>query len=353
MKKKSRADYRKRARRQSGAEVTPQTNQIPLTPSSAGCDQVVGVSEEPGEFVPYDENLLERAHTQWQFGDWVSLAKLERTTLQHHPDRAKLALLAAAGHIQLGDTSVARQFTQLAQDWGCSKKLISQVLISGVHNTLGRAAVANGDGQRVLQHFEASFAIGMPGGDVRLLTQYHIGQQILKLGLTGGIEVRQPLGEGVAVVSCPVSVGQSIQSMVAKQLQNQSVELTAFIKKQNNDLISVGKSLENTIKKEMLNATKQIEAFLGIQSYFNTGELLPGMHGWPISPDFALYLIELLETNDYNLVIEFGSGTSTVIMAKTLAIIAHRRRGKSASSAGSVRTFRAIPPANLERTATS
>jgi hypothetical protein len=27
--------------------------------------------------VPYDENLLERARTQWQFGDWQSLASLE------------------------------------------------------------------------------------------------------------------------------------------------------------------------------------------------------------------------------------------------------------------------------------
>jgi hypothetical protein len=29
-------------------------------------------------------------------------------------DRAKLALLAAAGHQQLGDTAAARQFTRLA-----------------------------------------------------------------------------------------------------------------------------------------------------------------------------------------------------------------------------------------------
>ena len=30
--------------------------------------------------VPYDENLLERSRTQWQIGDWESLAKLERDT---------------------------------------------------------------------------------------------------------------------------------------------------------------------------------------------------------------------------------------------------------------------------------
>jgi hypothetical protein len=55
--------------------------------------------------VPYDENLLERSRTQWQFGDWDSLAKIDREMLQHHPDRAKLALLATAGQLQTGEFS--------------------------------------------------------------------------------------------------------------------------------------------------------------------------------------------------------------------------------------------------------
>lgn len=138
-------------------------------------------------FVPYDENLLERARTQWQFGDWESLMMLERDTLQHHPDRAKLALLAAAGHLQQGDTQVARQFTQLAKDWGCSKKLISQILIAGVHNSLGRAAAVNGEGQRALQHFESAIAAGVPAGEIRLLTQARLGEQLAQLCLPRGL----------------------------------------------------------------------------------------------------------------------------------------------------------------------
>ncbi len=135
--------------------------------------------------VPYDENLLERARTQWQFGDWASLIKLERETLQHHPDRAKLALLAAAGHMQQGEMSVARQFTRLAQDWGCSKKLVSQILIAGVHNSLGRAAAINGEGQRALQHFESAIAAGAPASEIRLLTQARLSEQLGQLGLPG------------------------------------------------------------------------------------------------------------------------------------------------------------------------
>lgn len=60
--------------------------------------QTVELFDESGaNHVPYDEPLLERARTRWQFGDWNSLGQLDRNTLQHHPNRTKLALLAAAG----------------------------------------------------------------------------------------------------------------------------------------------------------------------------------------------------------------------------------------------------------------
>jgi hypothetical protein len=91
------------------------------------------------------------------------------------------------------------------------------------------------------------------------------------------------------------------------------------------------KELLGQVKKEIANATRQLESFLAVQSYFAGGPLLGDMHGWPISPDFALYLIELLEFNDYDLVIEFGSGTSPVLIARTLAKIAPRRQGKQAT----------------------
>ena len=133
--------------------------------------------------VPYDENLLEHARTQWQFGDWESLIKIERETLQHHPDRAKLALLAAAGHLQQGDNNTARQFTRLAQEWGCSKKLLSQILIAGVHNSLGRAAAITQQPKLAIKHFEDSIATGMPSVDIRLFGQTRNIRETAQLGL--------------------------------------------------------------------------------------------------------------------------------------------------------------------------
>jgi FkbM family methyltransferase len=146
---------------------------------------VAGVShlQDDQNLVPYDENLLERSRTQWQFGDWASLAALERDTLQHHPDRAKLVLLCAAGHQALGNATEARQFTRLAIDWGCSKKLISQILVSGVHNTLGRAAAVSGLEQRAIDHFERAIGVVMPQTDIKLLGQTRTIRESAKLGL--------------------------------------------------------------------------------------------------------------------------------------------------------------------------
>jgi tetratricopeptide (TPR) repeat protein len=143
-------------------------------------DEVVDLEVQP---CPYDLNLLERARTQWQFGDWESLAQLDRDTLQNHPDRAELALLAAAGHLQTGNNSEARQFVRLAQDWGCGKQLISRILIAGVHNSLGRASAVAGRQTRAIKHFENAISIGTPGSDAKLLTQARSGYQLSQVGI--------------------------------------------------------------------------------------------------------------------------------------------------------------------------
>lgn len=137
--------------------------------------------------VPYDETLLERTRAQWRQGEWESLAQLNRDTLQHHPDRAKLALLAAAGRLQTGNnTEEARQLIRLAQDWGIGKKLISQILIAGVHNSIGRGAALGNHQQRALQHFENAITIGTPGSAKELISNARAKHEFEVLGLLPG-----------------------------------------------------------------------------------------------------------------------------------------------------------------------
>jgi hypothetical protein len=121
-----------------------------------------------------------------------------------------------------------------------------------------------------------------------------------------------------------IAAAEASYSDVERQLG----ELAARFKAQQDDLIRVRKHLEGVIKKEVSNATRQLESFANVQYALAGGTPLPAMHGWPISPDFAAYLVELIRSNDYDLVVEFGSGTSTVLIAKLLAQSAPGRAGR-------------------------
>ncbi len=125
----------------------------------------------------YDENLLDCCITQWKFGDWQSLVKIYREQLEHHPEREKLAILVAAGHFQVGSIEVAREFTQTAIAWGCSQRLVSQILVAGVHNSLGRAAVLSQEPDRALSHFKEAITIGAPKSEVTLFVQARATEQ--------------------------------------------------------------------------------------------------------------------------------------------------------------------------------
>lgn len=81
-------------------------------------------------------------------------------------------------------------------------------------------------------------------------------------------------------------------------------------------------ALQSVFKNEIDNALQQSVAYTGLHDYFASGRLpavTPWKRGWPASPDFMCWLVERIEQNDYDLIVEFGSGMTTVYTAKTLA----------------------------------
>lgn len=117
-----------------------------------------------------------------------------------------------------------------------------------------------------------------------------------------------------------------IQSLATREVAVPGVFEELF-KKQSDDLVRVRRHLETAIKNNGANAVRQLQSYVGMQEYFATG-VLPAFnseaHSWPVSADFALCLMQQLVLKPYDLVIEFGSGMSTVIVAKTLALMAER-----------------------------
>jgi len=100
-----------------------------------------------------------------------------------------------------------------------------------------------------------------------------------------------------------------------------------LFKKQAEELLRVRRHLENVVKRNSANAARQVQSYIGMQEYLGTGNL-PAFnsesHSWPVSADFALFLMQRLVLEQYDLVVEFGSGMSTVIVARTLAMAAER-----------------------------
>jgi hypothetical protein len=128
-------------------------------------------------FIPHDPSLLERTRMQWMMGDWKGLAALDSATIEHHSERAKLAAYVGAGFQQLGQHSEAQRLLELAKEWGCTRKLLTELLLSGVYYTLARAALVAGDRTRALRNLKESIEVGMPGHDAVLVARARIGAQ--------------------------------------------------------------------------------------------------------------------------------------------------------------------------------
>lgn len=428
--------------------------------SRAGLDELVD-ADRPQSLVPFDEHLVERARSQWQFGDWESLTGILFDTIQHHPDRAKLALFVAAGHLQSGNVHEAQQLLRFATRWGASKTNLARILIAGVHNSLGRASALTGQQVRMLKHFESSVGVGTPGADVRLLAKARLSEQLAQIDVVAKLAA-QPASAAAGMariasntatkadyclsltfrldntatmrvgfnsnkpewvsaqpelleyktennapmylvsngngnfekppqeqqLALPADTAYLLSGTIAQQGNNkpvvwlfqyaggkradsQSVPVTngrfrlAFrtlphvealaigirlagegsidlkktvftLKEQNNEeLIAFFEEkiskLENSSKTSVENSMRQLEACIRLQHYLGDDTILPDMHKWPISPDFGVLLINLIEQNAYDGIIEFGSGTSSLIVAKALERAARRQDSQEVS----------------------
>lgn len=268
-----------------------------------------------GEAVPlqwstYEEGLLDRMRQHWRRGEWDALADLPMEQVESHPQRGRIAMLIASAWQAKGHHGQTRQLVQLARQWGADEGLLARVLLAGVHNTLGKACAAGGQlRDQALFHFRAAL---QPAGSVaagRTGLQARMRNELLAMGAPDRVE-RWLAGD--EALNLPAPTEQARQQLPA----------TGDVLAQ---LEEMGRTVESTLQRELANAVKQLEAYNNLQGYLQSGELMPTLHGWPVSPDFALLLVQILEQHEFDAVVEFGSGSSTLLVAKTLAHLALRR----------------------------
>lgn len=112
------------------------------------------------------------------------------------------------------------------------------------------------------------------------------------------------------------AIETSTSAISGSMLENIVTQITESHKK---ELAELRKKLDWRMDKGFNNSIKQVESFIGVQNYLETGQLSMEYHGWPISSDVALFLLGKIEANNYDLIIEFGSGTSTKLFAQAMS----------------------------------
>lgn len=125
---------------------------------------------------------LGQATAQWLMGDWPRLLRLQAAEIAAHPERGRLALLVACAQLQCDQTEAARALVRQALAWGCPPKLVARLLVSGLHNSLGRVAALRDDPAAVERHFGEALRVT---GDPQAPTAAHARavREMARLGL--------------------------------------------------------------------------------------------------------------------------------------------------------------------------
>lgn len=86
------------------------------------------------------------------------------------------------------------------------------------------------------------------------------------------------------------------------------------------------KKVLKDIKSNADNVVKQIESYIDVLRLIDRGKFGFDFHGWPISSDLAAVIQRFLVVNSYDLVIEFGSGSSTCVVSETIKLTGGKSR---------------------------
>ncbi len=124
--------------------------------------EVRGVRQPPAA-MDATSSRWDRARTQWQLGDWDSLAVADAEALQEDPRRAELAALAACAHLQKGNKTEARRLLAAASRWNCPPDFLARALAAGIENNMARYHEVCGRSDKAMQILASS--AGFLGGD--------------------------------------------------------------------------------------------------------------------------------------------------------------------------------------------
>lgn len=285
------------------------------------------VRDTPAQARQLQQQLTLQAHTHQAETQTLAQAKLDADQLaterQQHTDQLQAQLKQADEHAQAAAAAAttaaakqaeerAAQVQQLTQAKAAADKLAAerQQEIDKLQNQVKKA---NEHSQAATQQAEKAQA----KEEVTFVNVQQERTDAAKFAseVKSILNSQQTSLDGLTQNIKPLDIASilstALETQLAKQLAGGKESLNA-----------VETRLRNDLTKVLGNAVKQIEAFLRIQNFLGTGDALGDFHGWPISPDIGLFLLDKMREQHYDLIIEFGSGTSTALFAKAVEVIA-------------------------------
>ncbi|MBF8680114.1 tetratricopeptide repeat protein [Pseudomonas fulva] len=255
--------------------------------------------------------LLAQAFEYWKNRDYQKIVGLDFRNSENIRSMSTLLLIQAVCHQWLGNSIEAKKYLRLALHSTDEVFLIKDLLLSEAWLQLADCYQLAGDREEANRYRSKAISTGP------FETIYTVKPE------SGGAAQEQTnphdqVGNAVSDVTNNLHNGycEANSNIVHKLL----CDVLEALDRQHKFLLNEKQELNQTIRAEFQNNASQIEAYLDLQNFFNHGNHLPKMHGWPVSPDLALYLVDRIDTNKYDAIIEFGSGTSTILIAQTLSI---------------------------------
>lgn len=108
------------------------------------------------------------------------------------------------------------------------------------------------------------------------------------------------------------------QSSGQQALSQLEQKMEQLFNQQATQLQQTANALGRHVSQSFQDQRRQLQAFSGLTHYLETGEQALEYGGWAIGADLGQHLAKAIATGGYDLIIEFGSGSSTQLMARAV-----------------------------------
>jgi predicted O-methyltransferase YrrM len=159
---------------------------------------------------------------------------------------------------------------------------------------------------------------------IRQLVRIETVAVAVTVWLAGALGLGLATGAGAVPTAALMALGPLLGGLVllirhslelASRIGNLPGETTRTLNTVRQVGADIEREIKREIKKEIKQTFRQLEAMQNLGAVLPANDVLPATRGWAASPDLLVVLVDLVKTGRPSLVVECGSGVSTLWLA--------------------------------------